>query len=189
MAELPILTFATEKAWSAWLGKNHAGLSGVWLRLAKKGAEERSVSHAEALEVAICYGWIDGQRKSDTATTWLQRFIPRAKRSIWSKVNREKALALIESGRMQVAGLAEIERAKADGRWEAAYDAQRTASTPDFDAALERSPKAKAFYATLDSHNRYAFHFRIQTAKKPETRAKRIEQFIAMLEEHRKPHD
>lgn len=185
MTELPILFFPTAKAWKAWLRRNHGTSPGVWLRIAKKSAPDVSVTHPEALDAALCHGWIDGQRKSEAEHTWLQKFLPRAKKSIWSKVNPEKALALIAIGAMQPAGLAEMERAKADGHWDAAYDAQRTASTPDFEAALERSPKAKAFYATLNSQNRYAFDFCTQTAKKPETRAKRIEQFYRDVGEWR----
>ncbi len=188
MPDLPVLPFPDAQAWIDWLHANHATFPGVWLRFAKKSSAQVSVTYPEALDTALCYGWIDGLKKRETADTWVQKFIPRAKRSIWSKINREKALALTENGRMHAAGLAEINRAKSDGRWDAAYDGQRHASTPDFDAALAQNPKAKAFYDTLNSKNRYAFHFRIQTAKKPETRAKRIAQFITMLEKHEMPH-
>jgi uncharacterized protein YdeI (YjbR/CyaY-like superfamily) len=145
------------------------------------------VSYQEALEVALCYGWIDGQKKSFDEESWLQKFTPRGPKSIWSKINRAKALELIEKGRMQAAGLAAIEKAKENGRWEAAYDSHRTAAPPgDFETALNNSHKAKSFCATLNSQNRFAILFRIQTAKKPETRQKRIDQFIRMLEKHEK---
>ncbi len=172
-----------------WLSKNHAKSPGVWLQIAKKDGAVKSVSYAEALEVALCYGWIDGQKKGFDASTWLQKFSPRGPRSIWSKINREKAEALIKSGRMQPAGLAAIELAKKNGRWEAAYDSHRTSTVPDdLQAALNQNPKAKAFFATLDSANRYAILFRLQTAKKTETRARRLEQFVRMLENHEKIH-
>lgn len=188
-AEAPVLELRRQEEWAAWLEKHHRSSSGAWLRLGKKGSGVQSVSHAEALEVALCYGWIDGQRRSEGERTWLQRFAPRGRRSIWSKVNRQKALELIESGRMRPAGLEEVERARADGRWDAAYDSQRTAAVPDdLQAALDANPNAKAFFATLDSRNRYAILFRIHTAKKPETRAKRIAQFVAMLAKHEKLH-
>lgn len=185
----PILLFQDQQAWTVWLHKNHLTSAGIWLRLAKKGSSESSVSYAEALEVALCYGWIDGQKKGESETTWLQRFIPRARKSIWSKINRQKALALVKSGRMMPAGIEQIERAKKDGRWDAAYDSPSSATVPaDFQAALDHSTRAKAFFATLNSANRYAILFRIQTVKKPETRAKRIEQFIQMLEKREKIH-
>jgi len=186
-SSLPIILFKDQKAWEAWLVKHGESSPGVWVRLAKKAAKLRSVTYGEALDVALCYGWIDSQKKSFDEESSLQRFTPRRARSIWSKINRDKALALVKSARMRPAGLAEIERAKADGRWEAAYDSHRTAVPPeDFVAALERSPRAKEFFATLNSQNRYAILFRIQTAKKIETRRKRIDQFIAMLEQHLK---
>lgn len=188
-AELPILSFDGPEQWADWLEKQHATSKGIWLKLAKKGSGTPSVTYAEALEVALCHGWIDGQKRSHDASAWLQKFTPRGKRSIWSKVNREKALALIESGRMRPAGLEEVERAQRDGRWEAAYDSQSTAAVPtDLAAALEQSPKAQAFFATLDSANRYAILFRVQTAKKAETRARRIEQLVQMLERGEKIH-
>jgi len=149
----------------------------------------QSVTYPEALDVALCFGWIDGQKKSDTAATWLQKFTPRSKRSIWSKINREKALALIAGGRMKPAGLQEIERAKADGRWEAAYESQSRAEVPaDLQAALDANPKANVFFATLNSQNRYAVLFRIHHAKKAETRARRIKQFVEMLAKGEKLH-
>jgi len=172
----------TAASWERWLKRHHAAAAGVWLRMAKKDSGIASVAHAEALEVALCYGWIDGQRKSEDHKHFLQRFTPRTARSTWSKINRDKALRLIEEGRMQPAGLAEVERARADGRWEAAYDAQSVATVPpDLKAALDANPKAAAFFAKLDSRNRYAVLFRTQGAKKPETRARRIGRFVEML--------
>lgn len=172
----------TVAAWERWLKHHHATAAGVWIRMAKKASGIASVDHPEALEVALCYGWIDGQRKGDGDQYFLQRFTPRTARSTWSKINRDKMLKLIDDGRMQPAGLAEIERARADGRWDAAYDAQSVAVVPpDLQAALDANRKAKAFFATLDSRNRFAILFRTQGAKKPETRARRIAQFVEML--------
>src|SRR5512147_17878 len=139
-AELPMKLFKTQKAWMTWLDKYHAKSSGVWLQIAKKTGDLKSVSYAEAVEVALCYGWIDGQGKGLDESAWLQKFTPRGPRSIWSKINRTKALALIKSGRMQPAGLAAIELAKKNGRWDAAYDSHRTARIPaDLQAALDQS--------------------------------------------------
>ena len=179
----------TVAAWERWLKRHHATAAGVWIRMAKKASGIASVDHPEALEVALCYGWIDGQRKGEDAQHFLQRFTPRTARSTWSKINRDKVLKLIDDGRMQPAGLAEIERARADGRWDAAYDAQSVATVPpDLQAALDANRKAKAFFATLDSRNRYAVLFRTQGAKKPETRARRIAQFVEMLAKGEKIH-
>ncbi len=187
--EIPIMLFKSQKGWTVWLGKNHAKSPGVWLQIAKKTGNLKSVSYAEALEAALCYGWIDGQKKALDGSAWLQKFSPRGSRSIWSKINRKKAEELITSGRMQPAGLAAIEQAKRSGQWEAAYDSQRTVGVPaDLQAALNQNAKAKAFFATLDSANRYAILFRLQTAKKAETRAQRLEQFVRMLENHEKLH-
>ena len=189
VAELPIQLFDQQKDWAAWLKKNHDKAPGVWLRLAKKNSDRGSVSYQEAIESALCYGWIDGQKKSDDEDYWLQKFTPRSARSIWSKINRDKALLLIETGRMAPAGLKEVERAQSDGRWDAAYDSASSSTVPaDFQAALEASPRAQAFFATLNGSNRYAVLFRIQTAKKAETRAKRIQDFTHMLERHEKLH-
>jgi len=185
--DLPVRLFRNPKAWEAWLARHFNSSAGLWLRLAKKAAGLQSVSYPEALEVALCYGWIDGQKKSFDEESWLQKFTPRGPKSIWSKINRAKVLELIEKGRMRAAGLVAIERAKENGQWDAAYDSHRTATPPgDFEAALNKSPKAKAFFSTLNSQNRFAILFRIQTAKKPETRQKRIDQFIRMLEKHEK---
>jgi uncharacterized protein YdeI (YjbR/CyaY-like superfamily) len=167
----PVLNFRRKSNWRTWLEKNHGKSSGVWLRLAKKGSDLKSVSRDDALDVALCYGWIDGQARSEGDETWLQKFTPRTKRSIWSKKNRENVQRLIDSGEMEPAGLAEIERAKKDGRWDAAYDSPKTISVPDdLKDALNRNREAKAFFEKLDSRNRYAVLFRIHTAKKAESR-------------------
>ena len=174
--------FKSAKAFESWLKKNHAKSDGLWLQIAKKGADEPSVTYPEAVEIALCWGWIDGQKKGLDDQHFLQRFTPRRARSIWSKINVDKVAALIEAGRMQPAGQAQIDAAKADGRWEQAYDGARTSSVPDdLVAALDASPKAKAFFATVNASNRYAVLWRVQTAVKPETRAKRIAQLVDML--------
>lgn len=184
-----ILTFERQQAWEDWLSQNHSKVPGVWLRLAKKGSATCTLTHAEALETALCFGWIDAQKTPENAEAWLQRFTPRGKRSIWSRINCQKATALSECGRMRESGLKEILRARQDGRWERAYDSPRSATIPeDLHAALEKSPKAKAFFATLESRNRYAILFRIQTVTKAETRARKIVEFIVMLEKHQKIH-
>lgn len=189
MPEPPKRRFPSKRDWSEWLDKNHAKSSGIWLRLAKKDSRLASVTYKEALDVALCYGWIDGQKKPENDQTWLQRFVPRSAKSVWSKINREKAQALIESGAMKPAGLAAIDNAKTNGRWEAAYDSQSKATVPpDFEAALGSSPRAKTFFASLESRNRYAILWRIQTAKRPETRARKIREFLAMLEKQEKFH-
>jgi uncharacterized protein YdeI (YjbR/CyaY-like superfamily) len=180
--ELPIQSFASKKKWAVWLAKQHAKSTGLWLKLAKKGSGVPSVTYEEALDVALCYGWIDGQKKGFDDQYWLQKFTPRGPKSIWSKINTEKVERLIASGEMQSAGLQAVEAAKRDGRWEAAYASQKNITIPDdFQSALDRNPKAAAFFATLRSAERYSFLFRIQTAKKVETRAKRIRQFVEML--------
>jgi uncharacterized protein YdeI (YjbR/CyaY-like superfamily) len=184
-----IRLFRSKQDWAAWLEKNHLKSADLWLRLAKKDSGLQSVSYKEALEVALCYGWIDGQKKPENEQTWLQRFVPRSSRSVWSKINREKALILIASGEMKAAGLAAIENAKASGRWDSAYDSPSGATVPaDFQAALDTNPRAAAFFKTLDRANRYAVLWRIQTVKKAETRARKIEQFVAMLERKEKIH-
>jgi uncharacterized protein YdeI (YjbR/CyaY-like superfamily) len=186
---LPVLSFPTARTWEEWLEKNHGTSKGLWLKIAKKGAEAATVTYAEALDAALCFGWIDGQKGALDETHWLQKFTPRGPRSPWSKINREKALALIGNGRMRPAGLVEIEKAKASGRWEAAYESQSKASVPeDLQRELDRHPAAAAFFATLDSANRYAILYRVQEAKRPETRTKRIEKFIGMLERGEKVH-
>jgi uncharacterized protein YdeI (YjbR/CyaY-like superfamily) len=187
--ELPIILFDDQAAWAEWLDEHHKDSPGVWLRLAKKGAPYTSVSYAEALDDALCYGWIDSQKKTFDQHSFLQKFGPRGARSIWSKVNREKIHALTEAGRMKPAGIQAVESAKADGRWDAAYDPASTATVPDdLQAALDANPKAKEFFATLNGANRYAILFRVQTAKKPETRAKRIATLVEMLERNEKIH-
>jgi uncharacterized protein YdeI (YjbR/CyaY-like superfamily) len=185
--ELPVILFEDQAAWAAWLEQQHTRSSGLWLRLAKQASGLASVSYYEALEVALCYGWIDGQKKRYDERSWLQKFTPRGPKSLWSRINTDKAERLIAQGRMQPAGLKAIEAAKQDGRWEAAYDSQRTATVPsDLQAVLDQHPQAQACFATLDRQNRYAILFRIQTAKKAETRVKRIQQVIEMLEKHEK---
>jgi len=171
-------------AWRRWLRSNHARSDGVWLVMAKKGTTTpTSLTYDEALDEALCYGWIDGQARSRDATTRLQRWTPRRKRSNWSKRNTGIAERLIKEGRMQPAGLAEIERAKGDGRWAAAYAGPATVEVPEeLSAALRARPRAKAMFEILSSQNRYAILYRIHDAKRPETRARRIEQFVAMLD-------
>jgi len=179
----PVRLFATPAAWSVWLDQNHRSSQGLWLRLAKKDSGLRSVTYGEALEIALCYGWIDGQKRGESEQAWLQRFLPRSAKNIWSKINREKAAALIAGGRMKVAGLEAVECARKDGRWDAAYDSPKTAKVPEkFQAALDASPRAWEFFQSLDGANWYAVLFRIQTVKKPETRARKIREFVAMLE-------
>ncbi len=187
--ELPIVSFAQPRAWADWLAANHASSRGVWIKLAKKGSGIASVTYPEALDVALAWGWIDGQKGRFDETAWLQKFTPRGARSLWSKVNREKALALIASGEMKPPGLAEVERAKQDGRWEAAYDSPSRATVPeDLAAALAANARAAEFFSTLNAANRYAVLFRIQTVKQAETRARRIAQFVEMLARHEKLH-
>jgi uncharacterized protein YdeI (YjbR/CyaY-like superfamily) len=180
--DLEMVAFASAEAFEAWLGENHAVSRGIWLRLRKKSPGIVALDYAQALDVALCYGWIDGQKGKFDDQWWLQRFTPRKPRSKWSKVNRDKVAALIEQGRMHPPGQAEVDRAKADGRWEAAYDGAKTATVPDdLTAALDADPAAAAFFETLDRQNRYAILYRIQDAKKAETRARRIEKYVAML--------
>ena len=187
--ELSLLSFAKPAAWSAWLAKHHASAPGLWLKLGKKAAGVSSITYAEALEVALAWGWIDGIKKKHDEAWWLQKFTPRGARSVWSAINRDKALALIASGAMKPSGLAEVERAKRDGRWKAAYEPQSRATVPeDLGAALAASPRAAAFFAALDSANRYAVLYRIQHAKKAETRAARITRFVEMLARGEKLH-
>jgi uncharacterized protein YdeI (YjbR/CyaY-like superfamily) len=181
--DYPIKLFADRTAFRAWLRVHHVSQPGLWLRIAKAASPLRSVTYSAALDVALCFGWIDGQKKSYDADSFLQKFTRRQKRSAWSKRNRERAEQLIAAGEMHSAGLAAIEAAKADGRWDRAYDSPGTATVPeDFQAALAKSPKAKAFFEALKGANRYAILYRIQTAIKPETRARRIADFVAMLQ-------
>jgi uncharacterized protein YdeI (YjbR/CyaY-like superfamily) len=189
--DLPVLTFDDAAAFEAWLEDGNADGPGVWIAIAKKATKIPTVTHQEALDLALCFGWIDGQRRALDDERFLQRFVPRRARSTWSKINCSKVEALIEQGRMRPAGHAEIERAKADGRWDVAYDGQRTATVPeDLRRALDAEPAAtRAFFDALDSHNRYAILFRVGQAKKPETRARRIATFVAMCREGRKLHE
>jgi uncharacterized protein YdeI (YjbR/CyaY-like superfamily) len=180
---LATLKCKTPKSWADWLAKHHASSPGIRLQIAKKDSGIASVTYAEAVEAALCQGWIDGQRNALDEQYFLQKFTPRRARSIWSKINCDKAMALIASGDMQPAGLAEVERAKADGRWDAAYDAQSKITVPgDLADLLAKKPKARAFFESLDSRNRFAILFRLQTAKKAETRERRLAQFFAMLQ-------
>ncbi len=181
-SDLPVLPFASQREWEQWLGENHAQSAGVWLKIAKKSAGVPTVTYAEAVESALCYGWIDSHKKSFDARYFLQKFSPRGPKSIWSKINCEKAEQLMAASRMKPAGARTVESAKADGRWDAAYASQSRADIPaDFQAALNANSQAKAFFATLNRVNRYAIYFRVQNAKKPETRAKNIAKFIEML--------
>ena len=185
-----IRLFATPSAWKSWLDKNHRSSPGLWLRLAKKGSGLRSLTYAEALDIALCYGWIDGQKRGESEQAWLQRFLPRSAKSIWSKINRQKALALIAGKRMQAAGQAAIDAARKSGKWDAAYDSPKSAQVPkDFQAALDLSPRAREFFQALDGANRYAVLFRIQTVKKADTRARKIREFVEMLERGERIHE
>jgi uncharacterized protein YdeI (YjbR/CyaY-like superfamily) len=179
----PELAFASDAEWEAWLSEHHGDPDGVWLKIAKKDSGIPTVAYPEVLETALCFGWIDGQRKALDGEWFLQRFTPRRARSRWSQVNREKAEALMAAGRMRPAGLAEVERAKADGRWDAAYASVSTIEIPpDLQAELDARPDAAAFFAQLSSQNRYSILYRLHDAKRPETRARRLAKFVAMLE-------
>jgi uncharacterized protein YdeI (YjbR/CyaY-like superfamily) len=187
--ELPIIPFASREQWEAWLEEQHATSEGLWLKFAKKGSGIETVTYDQAVEVAICYGWIDGQARRLDQDYYLQRFTPRRARSRWSKVNRKKATELIERGQMNPAGLSEVERARADGRWDAAYDAPSTATVPDdLLKELEKNEAAWDFFSELDRRNRYAILYQIQDARRPETRARRIAKYVALLAERRKPY-
>jgi uncharacterized protein YdeI (YjbR/CyaY-like superfamily) len=189
MRDEPQVFFESAEAWDDWLAQNHATSTGVRVKIAKKGSGIRSVAYPEVLDIAISYGWIDGVRNALDDTHFLQRFVPRGPRSRWSKINRDRALRLIETGAMKPAGLREVERAKADGRWDAAYAGQRTAEVPDdLRRALDERPRAREFFEKLNSQNRYAIIFRLGDAKRPETRARRLEKFVAMLERGEKIH-
>jgi uncharacterized protein YdeI (YjbR/CyaY-like superfamily) len=184
-SDLPVVGFGDPGAWESWLAEQHALSPGVWLKIAKKGSGAPGVSYPEALEVALCYGWIDGQKGTLDDEYWLQRFTRRRPGGRWSKINTDKAAELIEAGRMQPAGMREVERAREDGRWDAAYAGQRTAGVPeDLERELAGNDAARAFFATLSSVNRYAILHRIGDAKRPETRAKRIAKYVAMLADH-----
>ena len=180
---LPTVFFASAAEWEEWLEANHASSPGVRLKIAKKNTAIESVRYPEVLESALCFGWIDGRRETLDESYFLQRFTPRQPRSTWSKINREKAEGLVAAGRMRPAGLAEVERAKADGRWEAAYESQSRIAIPDdLERELASRPQAKEFFLRLSSQNRYSILYRLQDAKKPETRARRLAKFVAMLE-------
>jgi uncharacterized protein YdeI (YjbR/CyaY-like superfamily) len=184
---IPIMSFGTQQGWEEWLKEHHAEAKGIWLKIAKKEASMPSVSYAEALDSALCYGWIDGQKAAYDDKYWLQKFTPRTAKSIWSKVNCNKAESLIAEGKMQPAGLRQVELAKSDGRWERAYESQSKITIPDdFQNALDNNPKAKDFFNTLNGVNRYAFLFRIHSAKKPETRSAKIQKFVEMLNQQQK---
>jgi uncharacterized protein YdeI (YjbR/CyaY-like superfamily) len=182
LSDYPIVLFADRAAFREWLSAQHAARPGLWLRIAKAAAPLHSVTYTEALDVALCFGWIDGQKRSYDAESFLQKFTPRQRRSPWSKRNRERAERLAAAGEMHAAGLAAVEAARADGRWERAYDSPGTATVPDdLRAALDEHPEARSFFETLKGTNRYAILYRIQTAVRPETRARRIAGFVAML--------
>jgi uncharacterized protein YdeI (YjbR/CyaY-like superfamily) len=188
--ELPIHLFADPDALEAWLEENHGSSQGLWLKIAKKGTGRSSVTYGEALQLALCFGWIDSQKRGFDEEYFLQRFTPRRPRGRWSQINRDKAEALIAAQRMRPAGLAEVDAAKADGRWEAAYAGQRTAEVPDdLQRELDANRAAAEFFATLDSANRYAVIYRLNDAKKPETRERRLRKFLAMLERGEKVHE
>jgi uncharacterized protein YdeI (YjbR/CyaY-like superfamily) len=180
--DFPLIAFATQAEFEDWLEEHHAAAPGLWIRIAKKASGIPTVSPAEAIDSCLCFGWIDGQRRSNDEATFLQRYTPRRARSKWSKINRARAEELIAEDRMRPAGLAEVQRAKDDGRWDAAYDSPRNIQVPeDLQRALDAEPAAAAEFAVLDSTNRYAVLYRIHDAKRPETRARRIETFVAML--------
>jgi uncharacterized protein YdeI (YjbR/CyaY-like superfamily) len=187
--ELLVLEFSAPAAWLRWLERHHDSSPGLWIKLAKKGSGQPSITYDQAVDGALRWGWIDGQKRGHDERAWLQKFTPRGARSVWSKINRDKALGLIARGEMQPPGLAEVERAQRDGRWDAAYDSPRNAQLPeDFAAALAQQPRAAEFFAKLNSANRYAMLWRLQTAKREDTRKKRIELFIAMLARGEKLH-
>ena len=187
--DVPIRSFKTQKDFADWLEKNHTRSEGILLRIAKKNSGVKSITYQEALETALCFGWIDAIKLPENEKTWLQRFLPRRPKSIWSKINRDKAIALIDSGRMRPPGLAEVERAKGDGRWAAAYDSPaNTKMPPQLQEALDRNPKAKAFFETVSRVNRYAVIWRVATAKNEDTRHARIKTLVDMLEKGKTLH-
>ncbi len=187
--EAPVLSFTSPQKWEAWLAKNHAKLEGIWLRFFKKGSGVKTVVYAEALDSALCYGWIDSQLKRFDEISYLQKFTPRRSKSVWSKINIGHVERLINTGRMKPAGLQKIEEAKKDGRWEKAYDSQGKMEIPeDFLKRLAKNKKAKAFFETLNKTNTYAIGWRLQTAKRPETREKRMKEILARLAMGKKFH-
>jgi uncharacterized protein YdeI (YjbR/CyaY-like superfamily) len=185
----PTVFCATAEEWDEWLADNHETATGVWLRIAKKGSGVDSARYPEVLDAAIAYGWIDAVRHADDDIHFLQRFTPRGPRSKWSKINRDKAEQLIAEGRMTERGMREVEKAKADGRWAAAYESQRNMPVPsDLQKELDADPEAREFFESLNSQNRYAILYRLHDAKRPETRAKRLNQFVEMLKKREKLH-
>jgi uncharacterized protein YdeI (YjbR/CyaY-like superfamily) len=187
--EAPTKSFASAGAWEKWLAANHAQSDGIWLRIFNKESGEKTVTYAEALDEALCYGWIDGQKKKLDSDSWIQKFTPRRARSIWSKRNIEHIGRLTNEKRIKAAGLKAFEEAKKDGRLAAAYDSPSNSTTPDdFLRLLEKNKKAKAFFDTLNKANKYAITWRLQTAKKPETREKRMNIILEMLAKGEKFH-
>jgi uncharacterized protein YdeI (YjbR/CyaY-like superfamily) len=186
---LPIISFESSSQWENWLSENHTLQNGVWLRIFKKDSSKTSITYAQALDEALCYGWIDGQKNKYDEQSWLQKFTPRRKRSIWSKVNTQHVERLIKDGKMKEAGLKEIEAAQKDGRWQQAYDSHKNMTIPeDFLNQLEKDAKAKAFFETLNKTNKYSIAFQLQTAKKPETREKRMKTILERLAKEEKIH-
>ncbi len=187
--EPPILSFNNTKELTAWMAKQHKVSNGIWIRLFKKNSGMDTITYAEALDVALCYGWIDGQKKTYDEESWIQKFTPRRPKSLWSKRNQEHVARLIKSGRMKAAGLQQVEAAKADGRWEQAYDSSSNMEVPeDFLKKLAKHKKAETFFKTLNKTNTYAIVWRLQTAKKPETREKRMTAILEMLKKGEKFH-
>ena len=187
--DLPVLLFASRGELEAWLEENHADSGGLWLKIAKKGSGVESVDYGEALELALCFGWIDSQKRGFDEEHFLQRFTPRRPRGRWSKINREKAEALESEGRLRPAGATEVAAAKEDGRWDAAYAGARSAEVPpDLQRELDADPRAAAFFAALDGANRYAIIYRLNDAKRPETRRRRLRKFVPMLEHGERLH-
>jgi uncharacterized protein YdeI (YjbR/CyaY-like superfamily) len=187
--DLPVRAFGSAIDWQTWLEAEHATSAGIWLKIGKRTAPERSVSYAEALEAALCFGWIDGQKRGLDADHWLQRFTPRKSGSRWSKINTAKADALIAAGRMRPAGQREVDEARADGRWDTAYHGQRASTVPDdLRQALDLNPAAAEFFTSISSVNRYAIVYRIGSVKRAETRARKIAQYVQMLAEHKTIH-
>ncbi|KAF9872527.1 hypothetical protein CkaCkLH20_10024 [Colletotrichum karsti] len=185
-SSIPTLLFDNQAAWETWLTEHHSETSGLWVQIAKKNADRPSVSYDEALDVALCFGWIDGQRKSHDEQHFIQRFTPRRKNSLWSKRNVDKVDVLIKAGRMKPPGQAEIDAAKADGRWGRAYSSASVMEVPlDFQAALEGNKEAVKFFDALSKTQRYAFLWRIETTKRAETRRRKIVQFVDLLAEHK----
>ncbi len=186
--DLPVLEFRDPQTWAGWLEHHHASRDGVWLKFAKKGSNITTVTYSEALEEALCYGWIDGQVARHDERYYLQRFTPRRRRSRWSQINREKIEQLVAQRRMKPAGLAEVEAAKSDGRWDSAYPPPSKATVPeDLQLALDANPEAKSFFETLTASPRYTILYRVEDARRPETRARRIAEYVQMLAERRAP--